>query len=204
MKIVLVFITRFAVLNHCIPVELYTQECFVTVIKYIDQLTKKRAYLKKRKTQKLSSKKQSNFQCKIVKRQMTRFNEKMVFRILFVKEMYTLIQKRSDSSTGDFLKKVPSSATWALRDRQIAFIERVYTVRTFYVKSAVVLESMAYSSYILNYILYLTIIAMPCVHNRLINLLFLVIINAFMYNVCTYHATYLQFATFLLLCSMNL
>ena len=38
--------------------------------------------------------------------------------------------------TGDFMKKVPT-ATCALRDRYIVSIERVYTLSTFYMKSAV-------------------------------------------------------------------
>ena len=38
--------------------------------------------------------------------------------------------------TGDFMKKVPK-ATFALRDRQIVSIERVYTPSTFYMKTAV-------------------------------------------------------------------
>ena len=41
---------------------------------------------------------------------------------------------------GDFMKKVPT-ATFALRDRYIASIERVYTPSTFYMKSAVCLMS---------------------------------------------------------------
>ena len=50
--------------------------------------------------------------------------------------MWRVHIKGKGSSTGDFMKKVPT-ATCALRDRKIDFIERVYTSSTFYMKSAV-------------------------------------------------------------------
>ena len=51
--------------------------------------------------------------------------------------------------TGDFMKKVPT-ATCALRDRYIVSIERVYTLSTFYMKSAVYYKHIEYIMYIVH------------------------------------------------------